>query len=370
MERDTDRAVRLGAAAAEADGCLPLLDALGAESLRFPVPWQHLQPTGAGGLDGPALAALRDVLDALDGAGIRPAIVLQGAGLPEPLRAAGGWTDRATAEAFGSYAGALARALGDRVALWTTVDDPWSSAFAEHAGGAAFAAAHHLALAHGLAAAALRRELGDGAAVAVSLRLHVTLPEDEGDAAHLEAVRHRDLVNNHVFLGPMLDGSYPTDLIARTRHLTDWSFVRPGDLHVTRCRLDSLQLQPRDPAVARPGRQADGVHVLEPVSFDPVEVLSDVLRAVDGVFPGVPLSVLTSPASAADLDRTLAAVEEAAADGIDLREHLLVVDGLPPEVVDAHARAVAERRAARAAREVVEEPAATGLFRRLLRRRN
>lgn len=56
MERDTDRVVRLGAAAAEADGCLPLLDALGAESLRFPVPWQHLQPTGAGGLDGPALS--------------------------------------------------------------------------------------------------------------------------------------------------------------------------------------------------------------------------------------------------------------------------------------------------------------------------
>src|SRR3712207_7647627 len=60
----------------------------------------------------------------------------------------------------------LFRSLGDRVRHWTTLNEPWCSAFlgyasGEHAPGrhdpaAAVAATHHLLLGHGLAVQALR----------------------------------------------------------------------------------------------------------------------------------------------------------------------------------------------------------------------
>ena len=64
-------------------------------------------------------------------------------------------------------------ALGDRVRTWTTLNEPWCSAFlgyasGEHAPGrrepaASLRAAHHLLLGHGLAAQAMRAGAGDPA---------------------------------------------------------------------------------------------------------------------------------------------------------------------------------------------------------------
>ena len=45
------------------------------------------------------------------------------------------------------------------------------------------------------------------------------LPIDEGRL--LDAVRRIDQVGNHIFLGPMLEGAYPTRLIAEKRGITD-----------------------------------------------------------------------------------------------------------------------------------------------------
>ena len=57
-------------------------------------------------------------------------------------------------------------ALGDRVQVWTTLNEPWCSSFLSYAGGdhapghtsprEAVAAAHHLLLAHGLGVQVLR----------------------------------------------------------------------------------------------------------------------------------------------------------------------------------------------------------------------
>src|SRR5947208_2965331 len=72
-------------------------------------------------------------------------------------------------------------ALGDRVATWTTLNEPWCSAFLGYGSGvhapgrrepaAALAAAHHLLLGHGLATAALRAALPPTAQVAITLNL-------------------------------------------------------------------------------------------------------------------------------------------------------------------------------------------------------
>ncbi|MDF2807316.1 MAG: beta-glucosidase, partial [Cellulosimicrobium sp.] len=49
-----------------------------------------------------------------------------------------------------------------------------------------------------------------------------------------------DALANRAFLAPMLDGEYPADLLADTAHVSDWSFVREGDLETVRQPLSIL----------------------------------------------------------------------------------------------------------------------------------
>ena len=50
----------------------------------------------------------------------------------------------------------------------------------------------------------------------MTLNLHVIRPDDPESAADRDAVRQLDAVANRVFLGPMLDGAYPEDLLEDT----------------------------------------------------------------------------------------------------------------------------------------------------------
>ncbi|MGM0385024.1 MAG: family 1 glycosylhydrolase [Actinomycetota bacterium] len=381
----------LGAATASTPSSdhLPAPVRIGADVYRFPARWDRLQPSGRGELDGDAVAHLTGFLDRLLEAGTRPALVLHRSGLPPALAEAGGWSNRATSDAFAGYAQAMARALGSRVDLWTTFDEPpapTGPGTAELAD--ALAAAHHLVLAHGLAAIAIRDESAD-ARVSISLPIRVTRPVDELDTTHLEAVGAVDLLRNHVFLGPLLDGSYPTELVASTRHLCDWSFVRGGDLVTTRQRLDLLQITYRDTVQVRRGTDGEIEEFIPPGRttsriVDP-QGLTDLLRSMDVVFPGVELMVGATCPSPPDgdeggpdcptyLEAHLARVEQAATDGIDVRGFLLQYDDGP--AADWYAEALARHRAARAAAEALEEERASaesarpGLLRRLLRRRS
>jgi beta-glucosidase len=78
--------------------------------------------------------------------------------------------------------------------------------------------------------------------VSITLNLHVirtpedATPEDRVD----EAKRRIDALANRAFLGPLLRGQYDFDLLDDTKDVTDWSFVRDGDLAQTQQPLDVL----------------------------------------------------------------------------------------------------------------------------------
>jgi beta-glucosidase len=179
---------------------------------------------------------------------VQPVATLYHWDLPQPLEDAGGWPSRETALRFADYAATMAEALGDRVHLWSTLNEPWCSAFLGYASGvhapgrtepaAALAAVHHLNLAHGLGARAIRATV-PAARVSVVLNLHVVRPATES-AADQDAVRRIDAVANRSFVGPMLEGRYPEDLVRDTAGVTDWSFVRAGDEATIHVPLDVL----------------------------------------------------------------------------------------------------------------------------------
>ena len=201
---------------------------LGVNAYRFSISWPRVQPGGSGPANAKGLAFYDKLVDDLLGYGIEPFVTLYHWDLPQELEDAGGWPARDTAYRFAEYAAIVGNALGDRVQRFITLNEPWCSAFlgygdGHHAPGRTngpdtLAAAHHLNLGHVLAAKALA-----GKQIGISLNLHAF----EGDP---EAIRRLDAVGNRIWLDPLFKGEYPSDLLDDTKGVTDWSFVRDGDL--------------------------------------------------------------------------------------------------------------------------------------------
>jgi beta-glucosidase len=110
------------------------------------------------------------------------------------------------------------------------------------------AAAHHLNLAHGLGTAALRDALPASGQVSLTLNLAQVRGASQS-SADLNAVRHVDGIANRIFLEPVLRGRYPDDLVADLRHLSDWSFVRDGDLAAIAAPIDVLGINYYSPTL-------------------------------------------------------------------------------------------------------------------------
>lgn len=239
-----------------------LMAELGLTDYRFSVSWPRVQPTGRGPAVQKGLDFYRALVDELLERRIRPVLTLYHWDLPQELEDAGGWPVRATAERFAEYAGLVADALGDRVPLWTTLNEPWCSAFLGYAEGvhapgrtepeAALRAAHHLNLGHGLAVGVLRERLPVRAEVSLTLNLAAVRPHT-ASAADADAARRVDALANRIWLDPVFHGRYPEDLRRDTAALTDWSFVEDGDLAAISRPVDVLGLNYYAPTVVAAG---------------------------------------------------------------------------------------------------------------------
>jgi beta-glucosidase len=241
-----------------------LMAELGLSAYRFSVSWSRVQPTGRGPAVERGLDFYRRLADELLEHGIQPAVTLYHWDLPQELEDAGGWPARDTAERFGEYAALVGEALGDRVQNWITLNEPWCSAFLGYGSGvhapgrtdpvAALRAAHHLNLAHGNAVKALRATTPARSKIGVTLNLHQVRALTPAEA-DVDAARRIDAVGNRVFLGPMLEGAYPQDLLIDTQRLTDWSFVQDGDLATAHQPLDMLGINYYTPTVVSEAKE-------------------------------------------------------------------------------------------------------------------
>ncbi|MGH4028440.1 GH1 family beta-glucosidase [Actinomycetota bacterium Odt1-20B] len=302
-----------------------LMADLGLSAYRFSVSWTRVQPTGRGPAVQRGLDFYRALVDALLEHGIQPMVTLYHWDLPQELETGGGWPERETALRFAEYAGLVGAALGDRVELWTTLNEPWCSAFLGYGAGvhapgrtdpvAALRAAHHLNLAHGLGAAALREHLPGRARIGVSLNPSAVRPLTASPADQ-DARRRIDALANRIFTGPMLHGAYDDDLFADTAPLTDWSFHRDGDAAAAHHPLDFLGVNYYAPAVVSAGtgtptgepspwpgadghvtfHQAPGELTAMDWPVDPTG-LSDLLLGYAAEAPGLPLYVTENGAA-------------------------------------------------------------------------
>jgi beta-glucosidase len=242
---------------------LDLLAWLGVDRYRFSIAWPRVLPDGER-VEPRGLAFYDRMVDGLLARDIEPLVTLYHWDLPQALEDRGGWSDRGVVDAFARYARVVAETLGDRVRAWSTLNEPWCSAFlgydtGVHAPGVrdparAIAATHHLLLAHGVGSDVLREVVGDDAEVGLVLNLAPIrpLPGTDGDEAALRLV---DGTRNRVWLEPVLAGRYPDDVLEAWAPLADLAGLhRPGDLEAIRSRVDLLGLNYYTPIFVGPAR--------------------------------------------------------------------------------------------------------------------
>ncbi|MEL7157795.1 MAG: GH1 family beta-glucosidase [Actinomycetota bacterium] len=225
------------------DEDIALMNWMGLDAYRFSIAWPRVVPDGDGAVNPAGLDFYDRLVDALLAAGISPCPTLYHWDLPQALEDKGGWTARATAEAFVRYTEAVVGRLGDRIDTWMTLNEPFVSAdhgyrAGEHAPGRtslpdALAAAHHLLLAHGMAVPAIRR-LAPTADVGIVLNFTPVVPDPEpGTGAAIV-----DAWENRWYVEPVAGSGYPEVGVTGL----DWAQdeVQPGDLETIAAPIDVL----------------------------------------------------------------------------------------------------------------------------------
>jgi beta-glucosidase len=244
---------------------------LGLGAYRFSIAWPRILPAGRGQVNAAGLDYYDRLVDALLARGVQPFPTLYHWDLPQVLEDEGGWTNRATAEAFADYAGIVAARLGDRVRSFATLNEPWVASdlgyrVGIHApgrqdAGAALAAAHHLLVAHALGMQAIR-----AAAPATSVGIVLNLSPQQPASTHpldLEAAAEAHAWLNRWYLDPLTGRGYPP--------APGWAAnqkrprILDGDMELIAAPLDFLGLnyygpnQVRSPRLPPLETIADGV---------------------------------------------------------------------------------------------------------------
>jgi beta-glucosidase len=246
-----------------------LISDLGLSAYRFSIAWPRVLPTGRGQVNQAGLDHYRRLVDALLERDIVPTVTLYHWDLPQALEDAGGWTVRGTVEAFAEYAGTVANALGDRVPMWITLNEPWVASFLGYGAGvhapgrrdgrAALLAAHHQLCGHGRAAQVLRSTTGQ---VGITLNLLPTRPVSDS-SEDVAAASRMDGCANRWFLDPVLTGSYPADLVEWFGDAFD-GVVAPADLESISAPIDFLGVNYYFRGHIRAGDRDDGGDAIRP----------------------------------------------------------------------------------------------------------
>jgi beta-glucosidase len=318
-----------------------LMATLGVDAYRFSVAWPRIQPSGRGPANAAGLDFYERLVDRLLAAGIAPVATLFHWDLPQSLQDDGGWFNRDTAARFAEYADLVAARLGDRVAMWVTLNEPFvhtvfGHAFGLHAPGQALMfdalpTAHHQLLAHGLAVPALRARSTSPVCIANNYSPVYVLGERDEDRA---AGAFYDGLHNRLFTDPLLGKGYPDGFDLP---------VRDGDLDVIAAPIDALGVNYYNPTGIRAPSTSDSGLPFDIVplegyprtDFDwPIvpEGLGQLLTRLHADY-GLPLYVTENgcayPESPDDQRRIdflashIAAMEEARAAGVDVRGYFI-----------------------------------------------
>jgi beta-glucosidase len=195
---------------------------LGANAYRFSIAWARIFPQGTGTINKKGIDFYSRLVDVLLKHGIKPNATLFHWDLPEALDDRGGWLNRDIAGWFADYAVTMFDALGDRVEMWSTLNEPWVVTDGGYLSGVlapghsnlfeAPIATHNLLRSHGTAVERFRstRAARKGK-IGITVNLEPKYPASDSPE-DLAATRRADAYMNRQFLDPVFLGRYPEEM--------------------------------------------------------------------------------------------------------------------------------------------------------------
>lgn len=329
-------------------GDVDLMHDLGLNAYRFSISWSRILPEGKGKLNPPGLAFYQRLVDRLLERGIAPMATLFHWDLPAGLEDLGGWLNRDIAARFADYATIVVRALGDRVAFWTTLNEPWVVTDGGYLHGVLAPghrspfetpiASHNLLRAHGAGMQAIRAAGGSRAGLVVNLEPKYAASQSPADLA---ATRRAEAYMNRQYLDPVFHGRYP-GVLARI-YGAAWPSFPPDDFSLIRQPLDFLGINYYTRAVTRDdpsawpvgaGRVRQPQHTHTEMDWEVYpQALTDVLLWVKEQYGPVPLYITENGAAFNDPPPVNGSVDDPARLQY-YRDHLLAAHRAMTQGVD------------------------------------
>lgn len=225
-----------------------LMKNLGLKTYRFSVSWPRIQPDGRGLANPKGLDFYNRLVDQLLEAGIIPNCTLEHWDIPQALQDAGGWPNRDLIDRFVDYSRILFDALGDRVPMWVTHNEPGVTTHLGYADAIfapgessfprALQTAHHLLVSHGKVVQMFRQG-GYKGEIGIALSVSDYQPASNTEA-DLQATRRVREANIGIFTDPIFKGAYPEDLMKWLHPLAPE--IRDGDMETIHTPIDFLGL--------------------------------------------------------------------------------------------------------------------------------
>lgn len=230
---------------------LALMKELGCQAYRFSIAWPRILPNGSGKINQPGIDFYNRLIDELLRLEITPFLTLYHWDLPTAIPNA--WLNRDVIHAFAEFSAVAARAFGDRVKNWITLNEPLCSAYmgytwGQHAPGITdpykgLLVSHHLNLAHGLSVKAIRQNCVD-AEIGIAVNPMAIYPKTDSEADR-RLVHMMDGFSNRWFLDPLYKGAYPMDILQTyvaqgILPSTQPDFIQPGDMEIASVPFDFL----------------------------------------------------------------------------------------------------------------------------------
>ncbi|MGZ3485170.1 MAG: GH1 family beta-glucosidase [Gemmatimonadaceae bacterium] len=195
---------------------------LGTNAYRFSIAWARIYPQGTGTVNKKGIDFYSRLVDELLARGINPNATLYHWDLPEALDDRGGWLNRDVADWFAEYATTMFDALGDRVKMWSTLNEPWVVTDGGYLSGVlapghsnlfeAPIAAHNLLRSHGRAVERFRvANAAKNGKIGITVNLEPKYPASDSPE-DLAAVRRADAYMNRQYLDPVFLGRYPDEM--------------------------------------------------------------------------------------------------------------------------------------------------------------
>jgi beta-glucosidase len=199
-----------------------LMRELGTNAYRFSVSWSRIFPEGTGLVNKKGIDFYSRLVDELLAKNIKPNCTLYHWDLPEALDNRGGWLNRDIAEWFADYATTMFDALGDRVEMWSTLNEPWVVTDGGYLHGVlapghanffeAPLASHNLMRSHGMGVERFRSSrAAKKGKIGIAINLEPKYPASQSPE-DLEATRRADAYMNRQYLDPVFLGHYPKEL--------------------------------------------------------------------------------------------------------------------------------------------------------------